>query len=99
MTWDPVVLDCHGNPEPNPAAIVYVLTQVLKEPSGFIRRCYDGACWDDVTYYPPVLARVDETPTPEWPDAEVYIPARGGVTFFEVAARDEAGNVSVEECQ
>lgn len=100
-TWDPVMANCKGGPESAP---VYVVTQVLEEPAGYRRDCAideagEEVCMDNIIYWPPVLVRVDVTSETALPDEFVAVPPLGGVTFLDVEAIDEAGNVSGGICE
>lgn len=98
FTWDAVELDCRGNPEPDPAAIVYLVPEVLVEPAGFVHRCAtdeetgDEVCRDDIVYQDPVLIGERVYPCCSLPVEDLYTPGPGGVTFFEIGSMDEAGN-------
>lgn len=101
-TWDAVTTDCHGAPE---SAIVYLVTQLQTAPAGYRRDCAPDeagveVCIDNALYTPVVIVAQDLVEAPEFPDAAVVAPPRGGVTFLDVEAIDEAGNVSGGEvCQ
>ena len=101
-SWDPGTLDCHGQPEP--PGIRYPVTQLQTEPAGFVRRCAvdeetgEEVCHDDIVYQPVDVLAEDLVDQAWYPDELVFAPPLGGVTFIDVEAMDEAGNVSVGPC-
>src|SRR6185436_11617303 len=98
--WDAVTQDCHGQPE---VAVVYVVTQMLKEPAGYRSDCSmdpetgETLCVRNIVYLPTVLVSQDIVEATEYPQESVYVPAAGGVTFLDIAAMDAAGNISLPE--
>ena len=101
MTWDAVTVDCKGGPE---AAVVYIVTQTLIAPDGFLRACAtdidtgDEVCIDRAQYAPPVRIAEDTVNGTSYPDAMVHVPPPGGVTFVDVETVDAAGNISGGTC-
>lgn len=101
-SWDPVTLDCRGNPELGP--VTYTVAQILIEPAGWREDCAtdpdtgDEVCVWNIVYFPAVFLGEDAMVEPRFPDDAVYIPAAGGVTLWELGAVDEAGNRSGEPC-
>ena len=101
-SWDPVTVDCKGQPEPG--RVTYAVAQVLVEPAGYRDDCAldeDGqeVCIRNIVYHPGVYLGETQLEEPRFPDDAVYPPAAGGVTFWEPTAIDEAGNRSGPVCQ
>lgn len=101
-SWDPVTLDCKGGPELL-LPITYTVAQVLVEPAGFRTDCNrdemgQEVCVVNIVYHPAVFLGEDLVDEPRYPDDAVYVPAPGGVTFWEPGAVDAAGNRSGEPC-
>lgn len=89
MIWPPVLLDCMGAPEPNPAGIIYRVKAASKDPIGIDA---DG----NTIYVTSGWIEVDRTGLL----SSSYVipdPPPGSVNFVTVAATDDTGNIS-EEC-
>jgi hypothetical protein len=101
-SWDPVTLDCKGNPEPAP--VTYTVVQAMVEPAAWREDCArdpetgEEACIWNIVYWPAVLVGEDELVEPRYPDDAVYAPPLGGVTFWEPGVKDAAGNISGAPC-
>jgi hypothetical protein len=100
-SWDPVTLDCKGNPEPAP--VTYIVVQAMVEPAAWREDCAiddngQEVCIWNIVYAPAVFLGEDAVELPEYPDAAVFVPPLGSVTFWEPGAVDEAGNRSGEPC-
>lgn len=99
--WDPVALDCQGQPE---ASVSYVVSQALKEPGGYRTDCAvdpdtgEDVCVSNIVYLPMVLVSEEVVEGTEYPQESVYMPGPGGVTFIDVEALDLAGNLSGAPC-
>jgi len=102
-SWDPGTLDCHGNPAD--PGVAYVVTQVMTETAGWRQDCTtdpdtgEEVCIWNIVYWPAVLVGEDELVDPRYPDDAVYVPPLRGVTFIDVEAVDDAGNVSGGACE